>query len=61
MREFGIFNDEGLIVGQFYTRKKAETFLLETYTTDDELSVYEVCEEHPENAHITCEECNAKE
>lgn len=59
--EFGLFNDEGCVANQFYSRHEAEAFMLTEYEEDDELHVAEICPEHEEQERDTCEECNAEE
>lgn len=60
MTEFGIFSDEGLLEGQFWSREVAEETLRTTYPEDD-AHVAECCREHPEQERETCEECNAED
>ena len=56
----GIFNDEGLLEGDF-TEKQAKT-ALEAYYADDDPAAYvaECCHDHPEHEAGNCEECNAE-
>lgn len=48
MTEYGLFNDEGLIEGQFYSKDEAELAKLDRYTPDDELYVDIVKDEENE-------------
>jgi hypothetical protein len=59
--EFGVFNDEGLLEGQFYSRKAAEEALADLYAEDDEAEVAIVCPDHEEQRREHCEECNAED
>jgi hypothetical protein len=61
MTEYGLFNDEGMVEGQFYSVQEAEAAIANRYDPEDELSIEEVCEEHPEHAKCGCEECEAEE
>lgn len=59
--EFGIFQDGGLLEGQFYTEQAAKAAITERYAAEEGLSVETVCPDHEEQANSTCEECNAEE
>lgn len=41
--EFGLFNDEGLVEQDFWSKEGAEAAIKERYEPDDELRVAEVC------------------
>ncbi len=56
--EYGLFNDEGLVEGQFYSQEEAIKARDERYTDDDDLEVLEICPDHPEYARLGCEECD---
>lgn len=60
MTEYGIFNDEGFIEGDFYSREAAEAAVAARYS-DDDCSVHEVCPEHRDQPRDGCEECAAAE
>jgi hypothetical protein len=60
MSEFGIFNDEGLLEGDFYEYDKAVTKMA-AYSEETDVHVSEVCPEHREQERKNCEECNAEE
>ncbi len=57
--EYGIFTDDGLIEGGFYSEKSAQKALDLDYA-EDEAHVAEICHDHPEHEADTCEECNAE-
>lgn len=57
MIEFGLFNDEGCVERQFYTRRDAEEARDTRYEPEDELTVHELCPDHEEQPKISCEEC----
>ncbi len=61
MTEFGIFSDEGKVVGDFYSKEEAEAFSAKNFTADDEVVVAACCHDHPENKAEHCEECDAEE
>jgi hypothetical protein len=58
-RQFGIFNDEGKVEGDFYSFESAAAAVSERYTDEDEVHVAECCHDHPEHEREACEECNA--
>jgi hypothetical protein len=58
--ELGIFNDEGMIDGPFYSREEADRVMTERYSAEDGEHVAECCHDHPENERATCEDCNAE-
>ena len=60
--EYGIFNGEELVEGQFYSRAIAQTVAAERLADDYEgetLEIHEVCPDHPEHGKDWCQECNA--
>ncbi len=66
MDEYGIFNDEGLIEGDFWTMRQAEGALSDYRETaraedqeawDESAYAAKICSEHPEQAYEYCEEC----
>lgn len=60
MTEYGLFDDEGLIEGQFCSREAAHAAIADRYpySYEEELIVAEVC---PEGQRAdTCEECNVE-
>lgn len=61
MKEYGLFNDEGLMESNFYSVEEAQWALVNRYNKEDCLHVAQVCEEHREHEHDACEECYADE
>lgn len=59
MPEYGIFNDEGCIANEFYSREKAEAWAREHLSDDDDAKVHEVCPDHREETRDACSICNA--
>jgi hypothetical protein len=59
--EYGIFNNEGKIEGDFYSFESAVKAMAERYPEGDEVYVAECCPDHPEHERASCEECNADE
>lgn len=63
--EFGIFNDEGLVVAGFFDRAEADAACasiigeLEPGEGNGELYVAEICPDHEEYPREGCELCNA--
>ena len=57
MTEFGIFNDEGLVEGQFYTEADAVAAAAERYADDEWIEVRQICPDHAEQPAYGCEEC----
>ena len=58
---FGLFNDEGLVEGDFLTVEDAARALRTRYSSEDELRIVAQCEEHPDQERPTCELCNEDE
>lgn len=58
--EFAIFTDEGAIEAGFYSYGEADLARLARYP-DEEAHAGEVCQDHPEQEQVTCEECNASD
>lgn len=58
--EFGIFNDEGMIEGDFSSRADAEIVAQRDYYEDD-VTIHEICHDHPEHARESCEDCHDDE
>jgi len=57
-QEWGLFNDEGLVLGDFWSKEEAEQeLILGNYSDDDELKVLEICPWHREQPKEDCEEC----
>lgn len=57
---FGVFSDEGIISGPFYTREGAEAACkADDPDGSDGLYVAPVCEDHDHAEAGACEECNA--
>jgi hypothetical protein len=54
---FGLFNDEGLVEGEFETHEEA-TNALNRYSEEDDLHVSEICPDHPGQERDNCELCN---
>jgi hypothetical protein len=59
--EFGVFNDEGMVQGDFATRESAERAMAEhpdfAGAEPGEFWVAEVCHDHEGHEHANCEEC----
>lgn len=60
MREYGIFNDEGLIESDFYSREAAQKALAAKYAEDRWAEVCEVCPDHGDYRRGSCEECDGE-
>jgi hypothetical protein len=60
MDEFGIFNDEGLLESDFYSREAAEKRLAEEYA-EEGAWVGVVCPTHREEEAEHCSECEAED
>lgn len=58
LTEFGIFNDEGLVEGEFYSEDDAREAIAAHYSEDEWAKVEEVCPEHREQPALGCEECD---
>ena len=56
MTEYGLFSDEGMVDGPFYSLEEAASAHYERYTEEDALHVYEVCAYHPEQRVLITEE-----
>ena len=56
--EWGIFNEDGLIEGQFSSRAAAEQIAERDYPEDGR--VFKVCPDHADQRRDHCEECNAE-
>ena len=61
MKAYGVFNDEGMIDGPFYSIDSAQREWEAYVELDEECRVRELCAEHPEQPRDACEECNAEE
>ena len=59
--EFGIFAEDGLLEGGFFSAEDAQKVLDGCYSPDDEAHVGACCHDHPQHEAATCEECNAEE
>lgn len=57
MREYGVFNDEGLLEGGFWSEWSALQSLLNDYSEEENAAVHLVCPEHPDQIEDECEEC----
>ncbi len=57
MIEYGIFNDEGLVEGQFYSEGEALEARVTRHSDDLWAEVHEVCPDHEEQPRDGCEEC----
>ena len=57
--EFGIFNDEGLLEGGFYSKEEADARMDQGYSEEEEGDVYTapVCHDHPEFEKDNCDLC----
>lgn len=60
MQEYGLFNDEGLVEGGFWSRDEAFDAMTSEYDPDDGLEVHEVCPDHPEQPKLCCWRCEAE-
>jgi hypothetical protein len=58
--EYGIFNDEGLLEGNFYSYDEAENARELRYPEED-AEVHEVCPEHEDERRDVCPHCNYEE
>lgn len=59
--EYGIFGDEGLLEGDFYSTAEAERAIEERYADEDGAYAAMICRDHPEHEAMACELCNADE
>lgn len=57
MTEFGIFNDEGLVEGEFYSEAEAQDAARRRYADEDMLVIAPVCGDHHEHQARDCEAC----
>ena len=55
--EYGIFSDEGLVEGGFFTRLDAETAAHVKYDLDG-VTVHEICPDHEDQPADACEDCD---
>lgn len=62
MPEYGIFNDEGCIERQFYSREDVDTAAA-SYDPEDDVRVEEMCRDHADQEQPAngCEFCNEEE
>jgi hypothetical protein len=58
---FGLFNDEGMVEGDFVTKAAAEAAIVDRYDPEDELEACECCGDHPEQRADYCEACTTAE
>jgi len=56
MREYGVFNEEGMIDGPFYTHESA-VVVCKSYDDEEAAYVAEICPTHEEQEYDTCEYC----
>jgi hypothetical protein len=56
--EYGVFNDEGLVVGQFYDVDDAICWALMHDGAANGFAIHEICPDHEDQARETCEACN---
>jgi hypothetical protein len=61
MTEYGLFSDEGMVEGQFYTPEEARAAITDRYDADDGLEIEEICPDHPGQPRCGCEECDSEE
>lgn len=54
-REWGLFNDEGMVEGDFWSEAEALE-AKERYDEDDDLTAHQVCGAHREHRADECEE-----
>jgi len=59
--EFGIFSDEGLIEGDFWSKKAATAASLHDRFKGAEAFVAEICDDHPDQPKDDCENCNSED
>ena len=57
---YGIFDDEGLLEGDFSTREEAEHEMAVCYPEDD-AHVALICPDHEDQEHGNCESCDTEE
>jgi len=61
MNEFGIFNDEGKIEGDFYSMVEAQARIDADPETYEGCHAAECCHDHPEYEKDDCEDCGEEE
>jgi hypothetical protein len=61
MNIFGIFNEEGLVEGQFDSKEEALAAVDDRYHPEDWFDVAECCPDHPEERKEGCRECPGDE
>jgi hypothetical protein len=54
--EYGLFSNEGIVEGGFYSPEEAIQAREQRYDPEDDLEVEEVCPEHPDQPRLGCEE-----
>jgi hypothetical protein len=59
MSEFGIFNDEGKVEGDFCSMAEAQAPIDADPETYEGCYAAECCHDHPEYEKDNCEDCNA--
>jgi len=59
--ELGLFNDEGLMEGGFYSAEEAAKARTERYSYEDELEILPICPDHEGQPQMACEECYAED
>ena len=57
--EYGVFNDEGLVEGQFYDVTSANAAAVDM--DDENAYVSLVCESHTDQPYGYCDDCDAEE
>lgn len=55
---FGVFNDEGLLEGDFVSLEKALEARRARYSDDDHAYAAEICPDHEDQPRHDCETCN---
>jgi hypothetical protein len=59
--EYGLFSEEGLVEGMFYSPEEATKARDEKYDSEDGLKIKEICPKHLRHPLYWCEECDREE
>lgn len=59
--EFGIFNSEGCVESNLWSRAEAEARAAEAYADEEDIRVVVICSEHEEEESGRCSKCDAEE
>ncbi len=60
MQEYGLFSDEGLVEGGFYSSEEADAAIEDRYSLEDELDVAPICASHRDYRKSHCEKCDSE-